>query len=237
MDVDGVSVTARGITVVGPEGVVFANVSAHVEPGSLATVVGHAGTGRTSLLLTLSGRLRPVAGHLDVSGHVLPDRAGTVRGLVVPARVRPGFELQQCLRVKEVIRERRLTTGVTDDDVTAAFDLVGLDPDPDALISDLHPGGQLLVAVALGAAQAPPGLIVDDVDLGLPEAARTRAWTALSEVARTGTTVLASAADPPRTADETTVIRLWPEGEVSEDTTEPLTLFDIEPPQNGGTVR
>lgn len=230
MHVDGVSVTARGITARGPEGTVFENVSAHVEPGSLATVVGHSGTGRTSMLLALSGRLRLVAGHLEVSGHVLPAQARAVRRLVAPARLRPGFELERHLRVREMVGERRITTGVTGDAVDAAFDLVGLDPAPDALVGELHPGGQLLVAVALGAAEAPAGLLVDDVDLGLPQAARTRVWAALRAVARTGTTVLASAADPPLLDGDTTVIRLPPDDEEPEDATEPLTLFDVEPP-------
>ena len=50
MDVDGVSIVARGITATGPEGIVFENVDARVYPGELAVIVGEGGTGRTSLL-------------------------------------------------------------------------------------------------------------------------------------------------------------------------------------------
>lgn len=232
MNVDGVSIVARGITARGPEGTVFENVHARVAPGDLVTVTGPSGTGRTSLLLALSGRLRLIAGHLDVSGHVLPGRAKAVRRLVAPARLRPGFELEQHQNVRETVAERRITTGVTAEDIEDAFTLVGIDPEPDTPVRELHPGEQLLLAVALGAADAPAGLIVDDVELGLPSATRTRVWTALRAVTRIGTTVLASSSDPPLPNLGTTVIRLpAPEiSEIDDAATDVLTRIDLAPP-------
>ncbi|ASU77242.1 hypothetical protein CDG81_01720 [Actinopolyspora erythraea] len=198
MSSEGVAITARGISVRGPLGPVFSNVDADIRPGELATVTGPSGTGRTSLLLTLSGRLRPITGTIEVDGHPLPKDAKRARSLIAPARLRPGFELEGRWRVKEAVRERRVTTKVTNDEISDAFDLVGIDPEPEAVIDSLHPGEQLLLAVALGMAELPAGLLVDDVELGLPAAARTRVWAALEAVVRTGTTVLVSNTDPPR---------------------------------------
>ncbi|MDR7301662.1 ATP-binding cassette domain-containing protein [Haloactinomyces albus] len=217
MNVDGASIIARGITARGPEGTVFENVHAHVHPGDLAAVVGPSGTGRTSLLLALSGRLRLIAGHLTVSGHVLPAQAKAVRRLVAPARLRPGFELEQHMTVRETITERRITTGFTRESLEEAFALVDIAPKPDALVHELHPGEQLLLAVSLGAAAGPACLVVDDVELGLPQAARNRVWTALRAVTWTGMTVVACSPDPPGPDPGTTVIRL-----PAEETTEPL---------------
>ncbi|MCI2424011.1 ATP-binding cassette domain-containing protein [Saccharopolyspora sp. K220] len=206
MDVDGVSILARGIAAEGPEGPVFANLDLRVEPGTLTVVAGSGGTGRTSLLLALSGRLPLITGHLDVSGHVLPAQAKAVRQLIRPARLRPGCELEEKHRVREAIIERRLISGVSDSAIADACTLVGLAPDRAALVGELHPADQLLLAVALTIAAAPAGILVDDVDVGLPVPSRARVWAALREVTRTGMTVLASATDPP--SGDVDVIRL-----------------------------
>lgn len=223
MSSDGVGVTARGITARGPLGPVFENVDATIRPGELATVIGPSGTGRTSLLLALSGRLRTVAGWIEVDGHKLPKHSKRARKLLAPALLRPGFELERCWRVREAVRERRVTNEIDNTDVSESFALVGVDPEPEALIGSLHPGERLLLAVALGMAASPPGLLVDDVELGLPAAARVRVWTALKAVSGTGTTVIASTTDPPR-FEAGPVIRLpRPNGESGDE------------PRHGGT--
>ncbi len=207
MDVDGVNILAHGITAVGPLGTAFENIDLRIEPGALAVVAGASGTGRTALLLTLSGRLRIIAGHLDVSGYVLPEEARTVRKLITPARVRPGFELEPQHSVHEAIRERCCFSRVSPEAVEDAFALADLDPEPSALVGELHPGDQLLFAIALAAADGPAGMLVDDVEAGLPRAARARVWTALRAVAERGTTVLVSTTDAPF-GDDITVVRL-----------------------------
>ncbi|WP_190819221.1 ATP-binding cassette domain-containing protein [Saccharopolyspora pogona] len=197
MDVDGVAILARGIAARGPEGIIFADLDLRVEPGALAVVAGPSGTGRTSLLLALSGRLPLITGHLDVSGHVLPAQAKAVRQLIRPARLRPGYELEAKHRVREAIVERRLISGVSERSIDAALDKVRIAPDRTALIDELHPAERLLLAVALTVAAEPAGILVDDVDAGLPTSGRAQVWAGLREVARTGMTVLASATDPP----------------------------------------
>ncbi|GAB3282357.1 P-loop NTPase family protein [Parasphingorhabdus pacifica] len=197
MEIDGADVLARGITALGPEGVVFEYVDVRVEPGELGVVVGSGQTGRTSLLFALGGRLRTISGHLEVSGFVLPPEARAVRRLIAPARLRPGFELEPKQRVREAIAERRMLSRVSNQDIHDAFALVGIDPDPDCPVTLLHPADQLLLAVSLAVAARPAGILVDDVDLGLPLPARSRAWSALRAITETGMTVLASSVDPP----------------------------------------
>lgn len=221
MDIEGVGIVGRGLTATGPLGSVFENIDLRVDPGSLAIVSGAAGSGRTSMLLALSGRLRLIAGHLKVSGLVLPYRARTVRKLVVPARFSPGFDLEPQHRVHQVIRERRAISKVSRDAIDDALGLVGAEVRSSQLVGDLHPAERLLLAVALAAAEQPAGMLVDDVDHGLPAASRERAWSALHEVAATGTTVLASATEPPPDGD-VKLIRLSPESPEANETTSPL---------------
>lgn len=198
---EGVGISGRGLTARGPAGSVFENIDLLVHPGELAVVTGASGTGRTCMLLALSGRLRLIAGQLKVAGLTLPRRAGTARRLLVPARLRPGVEPEPEHRVKQVIREREMISGARRESIVDAFGLVGIDPRPGVLVGELHPVDRLLLAVALAAATGPAGIVVDDVDVGLPQHHVARAWSALRAVARTGTTVLASAVDPPDECD------------------------------------
>lgn len=199
--VEGVGVVGRGLTARGPAGSVFENIDLRVHPGELAVVAGASGTGRTCMLLALSGRLQLVAGLLKVAGLRLPRRARTARKLITPARLRPGADLEPEHEVRQVVRERRWISGVRQDAVVDAFELVGLDPRPSVLVGEMHPADRLLLSVALAAATRSGGLVVDDVDAGLQPRHLERAWAALRAVARTGTTVLASATEPPQDCD------------------------------------
>lgn len=217
MYVLGVGILAHGIAAKGPEGVVFANLDLRVEPGSLTVVTGPSGSGRTSLLLVLCGRLRIITGALDVDGFPLPRKARKVRKLIRPARLRPGCELEQRHRVREAITERRLISGTNKASIELGLELVGLDVDRSLLIGELPAEEQLLLAVALAAAPAPAGIVVDDVDAGLTQSGRARVWAALREVTRIGMTVIASSTDRP--PGDVNVVRL-PAGRFYEPTAE-----------------
>lgn len=205
MNIDGVSILARGITAVGRAGAVFDNVDLTVDSGSLTVITGAAGSGRTSLLLAIAGRFRLAAGFLEVSGYPLPKDAPVVRDLVLPARLRPGFELEGALRVRDAAMERRAVAGLPARLIDDALNFLSLEPDPYALVSDLPPVEQLLLAIGLTAAEAPEGMLVDDVEEGLPPEDRIRVWNALRALTTTGMTVVASCTDP---LPDATVIRL-----------------------------
>ena len=215
MDIDGADFLARGITAIGPEGLVFENVDLRVRPGELGVLAGPSGCGKTAMLLALCGRLRLAAGHLEVSGHVLPAQARAVRQLVLPARIRPAIDLDEQHTVRAAITERRLVSGVRRRAVDDALARVGVDPYPSDLIWELHPAERLLLSIALASAAGPAAIVVDDVEAGLTPAGRTRVWTALRLLAQTGMTVVASTTDPP--SGDTVVIRL-PRPEYDEPT-------------------
>lgn len=206
MYVHGVSVLGQGLAADGPEGLVFSDLDLRVEPGSLAAVTGPGGSGRTALLLVLSGRMRALSGWLEVDGLRLPRQARKVRKLVQPARIRPGCELEEWHTVGEAIKERRLIGDATRRTIESGFALVGLDPDPHELIGELPDDEQLLLALALAAANAPGAIVVDDVEKGLPAEQRARVWAVLRDLTRIGMTVIAGSTDPP--SGEVDVIRL-----------------------------
>ena len=85
---------------------VFAPVTATVPSGALTVVSGPASSGKTSLLLTLAGRMKPAGGQLTVLGHQLPRHAARVRRRVSLAEMQTVNDLDDSLTVAQHIAER-----------------------------------------------------------------------------------------------------------------------------------
>jgi ABC-type multidrug transport system ATPase subunit len=142
--------------------------------------------------------MKPTTGSAQVGGHALPAEAAAVRRVVSVARAGGAVELDEHHRVAEaidlrgVLRGRRIAPGEAGEALSAA----GIEPDPDALIGDLPPATQTLLAVALAAVEHPPATVLDDVDRGAATADERAIWIALRELADRGVTVLASTTDP-----------------------------------------
>lgn len=104
----GAAIAAEGLGVRGPRGWAFRAVDVDAPPGSLVAVEGPSGSGRTCLLLTLTGRMRPSAGRAEVAGLALPRRMAAVRRVSALAHVPGVAELDGSLTVGEHLRERAL---------------------------------------------------------------------------------------------------------------------------------
>jgi ABC-2 type transport system ATP-binding protein len=161
----GAAVSARGLGMDGPRGPVYGDVTFDAPPGTLVAVRGPAGSGRTCLLLTRTGRMRPGTGRAEVDGHQLPRRAAAVRRIAALGPVTPLTDLEPALSVAEHLHERTLLARrFTASPLAAA----GLDPAalPRGTRTRVRDLGQLDVfrlGVALALSAAPRLLAVDDV--------------------------------------------------------------------------
>lgn len=193
----GVPITAEGLGVDGARGAVFAGVSLHAEAGALVAVVGPGGSGRTSLLLTLAGRMRPAHGSATVGGEPLPRRAGAVRRLVRVARATGAVELQERWTVQESIDLQEVLRGHRIDarEAAAVLDLCGVTTAGDARIEQLDPRQLTRLAIALAWFERPPAVVLDDLDRGTAAAGQRELWQLLKALGEQGTTVVASSAD------------------------------------------
>lgn len=142
----GAAVTAEGLGLEGPRGWAFRNVTFSADPGSLIAVEGASGTGRTCLLLALTGRMRPTEGEAATGGLALPRRAAAVRRVAALGPVPGVSELDPAFTVAEHLRERALLQRRYDGSlrallrppgeraaaararIDAALDAAGLDP-------------------------------------------------------------------------------------------------------------
>ncbi|OIV36407.1 hypothetical protein BIV57_16415 [Mangrovactinospora gilvigrisea] len=195
---------AEGLTLRGGRGPVYADVALDVPAGALAAVAGPPGSGRTALLLTLAGRMRPSAGTASVDGMPLPRRAAAVRRIAALGPVPGVNDLEPTLTVAEHLRERTLLRRPPRG-ADAALAMVGLDAEPKTRAQDLSALDAFRLALAAALLGGPRLLVADDVGDRLAAEDAAMAWKVLRGIADTGVTVLAAAADA-READ--TLVRL-----------------------------
>ncbi|MCX2967622.1 MULTISPECIES: ATP-binding cassette domain-containing protein [Streptomyces] len=213
---DGAAITAEGLGLRGAKGTVFEGVDVAAGPGSLVAVTAPSGSGRTCLLLTLTGRMRPTSGRAEVGGHRLPRHMAAVRRLSALGPVSGVTDLEPAWTVAEQLRERallrRYRRGWRPERaarrrarVEEALERAGLDPDalpqgPRTRVHDLERLEAVRLGVALALLGRPRLLAVDDVGLKLSDAGRERVWSLLRGLTEDGTTVLAVGGEPPEDA-------------------------------------
>ncbi|WP_158088711.1 ABC transporter ATP-binding protein [Thermoactinospora rubra] len=165
----------------------YQGVCLEAGPGTLTAVAGPSGSGRTSLLLTLAGRMKPTGGTLAVAGHT---RRGAIRKVVAPALVDGMTDLDRALTVHEHLRERRRKP------YGQALETVGLAVAPGTRAGELDREQQVRLGLAMALLDEPRVIVADNVDAGLPRQARQAVWRLLQRLAARGTTVVASCVHP-----------------------------------------
>lgn len=236
----GAAVSAVEFGVKGPRGWAFRGVDIDAAPGSLVAVEGPSGSGRTSLLLALTGRMRSAEGTATVAGHRLPKQMAAVRRVSALAHVPGVTDLDPALTVAEHIRERALLQRRFDGSLRgllrspaarkaearqrtdAALAAAGLDLDalpkgPRTAVRDLERVEALRLSLGLALVGRPRMIAVDDTDLKLADAEQGEIWAQLRAVAAAGTTVVAVCSQAPDTAD--VVVSTAPERPAAVPTT------------------
>ncbi|MEU0148570.1 ATP-binding cassette domain-containing protein [Streptomyces sp. NPDC006288] len=240
----GAALSAEGFGLKGPRGWTFRDVTFSAGPGSLVAVEGPSGSGRTCLLLALTGRMRSTQGRAEVGGERLPGRLAAVRGFSALGPVPGVSELDPSLTVAEHLRERALLRRRFDGSLrsllhpraeraaaraavetaleTAGLDLADLPKAERTSVRDLERLEALRLSVALALMGRPRLLAVDDTDLKLSAQDRALAWDLLRGLADAGTTVLAVCSEAPEGA---LVVRTRP----AEDDSAPIGTAAEEP--------
>ncbi|RPE44645.1 ABC-type multidrug transport system ATPase subunit [Streptomyces sp. Ag109_O5-1] len=210
----GVPVTAERLGLKGPRGWAFRGISLDAGPGALIAVEGPSGSGRTCLLLALTGRMKATEGTATVGAARLPKQLAAVRRISAVANVAGVTDLEPALTVSEHLRERALlqrrfgdslrnlvrpradrsarARQLVDDALAAAgLDLESLPKGVRTAVRDLERIEALRLSLALAMVGRPRLLAVDDADLKLSEAERAEVRALLVSIAESGTTVVA----------------------------------------------
>ncbi|MFI1680252.1 ATP-binding cassette domain-containing protein [Streptomyces sp. NPDC020607] len=219
----GAAVTAEDFGLKGPRGWAFRGIGIRAESGSLIALEGPSGSGRTCLLLALTGRMRATEGHASVGRFRLPKQLAAVRGISGLGPVPGVTDLDPALTVGEHLRERALLQRRFGGSlrgllrprserrnearlrVDAALAAAGLDPETlpkgrRTAVRDLERLEVLRLSVALALIGRPRVLGVDDTDLKLSDAERAEAWGMLASLTDHGMTVVAVCSEAPEGA-------------------------------------
>ena len=175
------------------------DVSFRVEDGEFVGVIGHTGSGKSTLVQHLNGLLKPTSGQVfvdgeDLNGEHVNRRALRQRiGLVFQY---PEYQLFEETVAKDIAfgpKNQGLSQNEIDERVRYAMDCVHLDYDKYAARSPFElSGGQMRrVAIAGVLAMRPSVLILDEPTAGLDPRGRDKILSMLEELhAREHTTVL-----------------------------------------------
>ncbi|MGW3664201.1 ATP-binding cassette domain-containing protein [Streptomyces sp. NPDC005141] len=219
----GLGVTAEDFGLEGPRGWAFRGVRLDAEPGSLIAIEGPSGSGRTCLLLALTGRMKATEGTAAVGTAGLPKQMAAVRRTSALAHVPGVTDLDPALTVGEHLRERALLqrrfggslrvllrprgerVSETETRIAAALAAAGLDPETlpkgaRTAVRDLERLEALRLSIALALIGRPRLLGVDDTDLKLSDAERSDVWALLTSLTESGTTVVAVCSEAPEGA-------------------------------------
>ncbi|EEX14080.1 MAG: ABC transporter ATP-binding protein [Salipiger thiooxidans] len=174
--------------------VILQDVSLHVEPGEVVTIVGANGAGKTTLLRTISGLVTPRTGSITFEGRDITKLAAheTVdRGVTLIPEGRqlfPDMTVRDNLLMGAYSRHAR---DYQDDTLHQVLELFPrLRERLDQHASSLSGGEQQMVAIARGMMARPKLLMFDEPSLGLAPIIVAQVFEVIAQVAATGTTVL-----------------------------------------------
>ncbi len=173
---------------------VLDHLSLSVAAGEAIALIGHNGTGKSTLLKCISGQIVPTSGSIRLEGapiHGLsPDRI-VRRGIVqVPAgrRVFPRLSVRENLEAGAFTRTDRAGVATDMEAMMARFPVLGAKQRLPAGV--LSGGEQQLLAIARGLMARPRALLVDEPSLGLSPVMVDEVFDALSGLVRDGMALL-----------------------------------------------
>ena len=208
-------VVAKGLALRTPRGHVFNPVTATVPRGSVAAVAGGDGTGKSALLLALTGRMRGVSGALTVAGEDGIASPGRARARSAEARLQRLVVPEESLTLEDCITERTLMDAAKPRERHARYlraaGLLGLDSRLDVLYGDLSPADQTRAAIALARIRPADVLVVDDLDLGATLSEQHELWAGLLALSGDGCTVIASTTERAAIPASALIVDLNPE--------------------------
>ncbi|MBN3455302.1 ATP-binding cassette domain-containing protein [Mycobacterium sp. DSM 3803] len=165
-------ITARGITMRGPWGPVYGPIDLDIDAGGVTVLVAASGAGRTALLMTLAGRMRPVEGQVTVFDR---SRAADIFANTALAGIDELDALAESVTVRDVVTEqlrwdapwyRRVRPAGPDELTTVLAPVFGdrLLPGLGAYVDELTELDQLLLRVAVANTATPALLVVGNLD-------------------------------------------------------------------------
>lgn len=142
--------------------------------GEIRALIGPNGAGKTTFVSLLCGRIPPSSGQVFFDGQdisALPAHKRIALGMAYTFQITSVFaRLSVFENVALAARRRVHGSAAVEATVMQALEQAGLHDRPDQIAGDLSYGHQRLLEIAMGLAQAPRLLILDEPTQGLSDA-------------------------------------------------------------------
>ena len=194
------AVTARGIRMSGPWGPVYGPVDLDIEAGGVTVLVCPAGSGRTALLMTIAGRMKPESGEIAVFGR---HRAKDIFAHAALAGIDELDPVDESVTVRDLVTEqlrwdaewyrlvRRADVGDVERVCGPVFGDLPLPPLHE-YVEELTELDRLLLRIALANTGRPELLVVGNIDDVTSDANRDRLVERLVELGQHQTVITAT---------------------------------------------
>lgn len=195
-----VLVKAENLGLATKRGEVFEEIYLTVGPGQLVALTGPGGSGMTSLLLVLAGRMKFTSGTLEVAGQQITPKSKWLRKHVSLSPFPFIDDLVDNMRVSEELRQTQLMAFGQLRSVQGAelLELVGLDVSPKTFVGDLDEYQRSRLRLALGLVVDLPIVCLDDFFRAVPIDETSEFWKTLRDVVdTTGATLFCNSTNPP----------------------------------------
>lgn len=172
--------------------VALKNVSVEAEQGQIVSIIGSNGAGKTSLLRTISGLVKPQTGTVEFLGEQLPRQPHKIvaRGVVhVPEgrRTFSGLTIRDNLLVGGYLHKGKQL----EDDITEQYKLFPiLEERKNQFAGTLSGGEQQMLAISRGLMSHPKIILLDEPSLGLAPLIVNQVYDLIRSIRDSGITVL-----------------------------------------------
>ena len=167
------------------------NVNIQVPTGKIVSVIGANGAGKTSLVNTISGLVKPTAGEIVFNGEVLPKASHKIvgKGVVqVPEgrKVFAGLSVQENLimgssKLKKPFKEKEA-------EIYEMFPILGQRKSQQA--GTLSGGEQQMLAIGRALMSEPEFIMLDEPSMGLAPVIVKQVFRIIKQINAAGTTIL-----------------------------------------------
>jgi ABC-2 type transport system ATP-binding protein len=170
--------------------IVLRDINLTVASGDILALIGPSGAGKTTLISTIMGMLKPKAGSVTVLDTVMPNR----QILAKIGYMAQTDALYDVLTGRENLDFFGTMQGVTKaqmaERIPHAAGVVNLNDDLDKYVKDYSGGMKRRLSLAIALISDPPLLILDEPTVGIDPELRQQIWQELHTIAGQGKTIL-----------------------------------------------
>ncbi|WP_404803322.1 ABC transporter ATP-binding protein [Lentilactobacillus hilgardii] len=170
--------------------IVLEDINLTVHNGEILGLIGPSGAGKTTLVSTIMGMLRPQEGTVTVLGQKMPNR----KLLAKIGYMAQTDALYSALTARENLKFFGAMQGLGSADlkkqIPYAAGIVNLNPDLDKYVKDYSGGMKRRLSLAIALVSNPDLLILDEPTVGIDPELRQQIWAELHNIAKEGKTIL-----------------------------------------------